>query len=381
MDTALQYLKDDLQQIRRTLHQIPEVGMKEYKTSEFIESQLRSFGITEITKVLGTGIVAKIEGVSSEYAIAVRADMDALPVTEPEHEFCSCHKGCMHACGHDGHMTMVLGVAKHLMVQKIKPPVDVILLFQPAEEEPGGAEPLIATGILQQYNVKFVLGCHMFPSVDEGKVACKVGAMMARNGEIDIEIKGRSAHGAQPHLGHDAILATGAVIGGIHSIISRNISPLDGGVITFGKLYGGEVRNVIGDYVKLEGTMRAFSDEVYFTVQRRLSELVEGIAKGYGCDGNVQFNDMYRVVNNDAYLVECLKDVAGERYEESQAYMLAEDFSFYQETFRGVFFFLGTRNEEKGLTAPLHNPEFNFDESVLLLGVEMFLKLIEYPLQ
>ncbi len=376
MQSSLMYLKEELTQIRRALHQIPEVGFKEYKTQEFVEKKLRSYGMTEITKVLETGIVARIVGQSSEYAIALRADMDALPVTEPKHAFSSCHDGCMHACGHDGHMTMLLGVAKHLMEAKTPPPVDIIFVFQPAEEEPGGAEPLIATGILQQYHVKYMLGCHLFPSVEEGKIACKVGAMMARNGEIDIEIKGQSAHGAQPQLGHDAILAAGGVIGGIHSIISRNISPLDGGVITFGKMYGGEVRNVIGASVKIEGTMRAFSDEVYFTMQRRLREVVEGIASGYGCQGNIVFRDMYRVVNNDEMLVECLKKVAGKRYEESPPYMLAEDFSFYQEAFQGIFFFLGTGSEKKGFTAPLHNAQFNFDEEVLLVGVDAFLKMI-----
>ncbi|MFI3175260.1 MAG: amidohydrolase [Bacillota bacterium] len=376
METSLQYLKDDLREIRRTLHKIPEVGFKEYKTKDFIKSQLESYGITEITDVLATGLVARIPGKTSENTIALRADMDALPVTEKEHAFSSTHNGFMHACGHDGHMTMLLGVAKHLMQQKITPPVDVIFIFQPAEEHPGGAEPLIATGILQQYNVKYVIGCHLFPTVAEGKIACKVGAMMARNGEITIDIKGKSAHGAQPHLGSDAILAAGGVISGLHSIISRNISPLESGVVTFGTIEGGEVGNVISDFVTLKGTLRAFSDEVYFTIQRRLREIVEGISGAYGCQGSVQFNDMYRVVNNDASLVARLKEVAGERYEESEAYMLSEDFSFFQETFQGVFFFLGTKNEGKGMIAPLHNSEFNFDESVLLVGVEMFLKML-----
>ncbi len=373
--------QNELTQIRRDLHQIPEIGLLEHKTSAYIEKKLRSFGITEIEHVLETGLIARIKGKTNEKSIAFRADIDALPIEECvlSHKFSylSHHKGFMHACGHDGHTTILLGFAHYLSQLSELPPFDIILIFQPAEEGPGGAELILKTGVLAKYNIKKIIGCHIFPDLPQGKVSSRAGGLMARNGEVKIEITGNSAHGAQPQLGSDAILASSAVISAIHTILSRNISPLDSGVLTFGKISGGDACNIIPKSVIIEGTMRAFDDDVYEKMVKRLEEVVESVAKGYGCSGRVTFNHMYRVVKNDPALVSLLEDVCGEKYVTSNPYMLSEDFSFFQEAYDGLFFFLGSNNQEKGFTAPLHNNQFDFDESILQLAIQIYVDMME----
>lgn len=378
METYFQNMVEELRQIRRDLHKIPELGLKEYKTSAYIREKLTSFGITELETWLETGVVAVIRGKGKKEAVAFRADMDALPVTEQTGcDFTSEHVGCMHACGHDGHVTVLLGFAKYLQEHKDELENDVVLIFQPAEEGPGGAQLLVDAGLFEKHPVRCIIGCHIFPQVPQGKVACRKGAMMARNGEVDVHIYGESAHGAQPQLGHDAVLAAGAVITGLHTILSRNVSPLDSGVLTFGAIHGGEACNIIAKEVKLEGTMRAFSDEAYETMTKRVQEVASGIAAGYGCKGEAVFRHMYRVVDNDPKLVELLQEVAGDAYEETPPYMLAEDFSLYLQKVPGMFFFLGSGNEEKGYIHSLHSAQFQFDEEILALGVETYAKLLK----
>lgn len=378
MKAYFQNMVEELRQIRRDLHKIPELGLKEYKTSAYIREKLEGFGITELETWLETGVVAVIRGKGKKEAVAFRADMDALPVTEQTGcDFTSEHVGCMHACGHDGHVTVLLGFAKYLQEHKDELENDVVLIFQPAEEGPGGAQLLVDAGLFEKHPVRCIIGCHIFPQVPQGKVACRKGAMMARNGEVDVHIYGESAHGAQPQLGHDAVLAAGAVITGLHTILSRNVSPLDSGVLTFGAIHGGEACNIIAKEVKLEGTMRAFSDEAYETMTKRVQEAVAGIAAGYGCKGEAVFRHMYRVVDNDPKLVELLQEVAGDAYEETPPYMLAEDFSLYLQKVPGMFFFLGSGNAEKGYTHSLHSAQFQFDEEILALGVETYAKLLK----
>ncbi len=378
METYFQNMVEELRQIRRDLHKIPELGLKEYKTSAYIREKLEGFGITELETWLETGVVAVIRGKGNKEAVAFRADMDALPVTEQTGcDFTSEHVGCMHACGHDGHVTVLLGFAQYLQEHKDELENDVVLIFQPAEEGPGGAQLLVDAGLFENHPARCIIGCHIFPQVPQGKVACRKGAMMARNGEVDVHIYGESAHGAQPQLGHDAVLAAGAVITGLHTILSRNVSPLDSGVLTFGAIHGGEACNIIAKEVKLEGTMRAFSDEAYETMTKRVQEVASGIAAGYGCKGEAVFRHMYRVVDNDPKLVELLQEVAGDAYEETPPYMLAEDFSLYLQKVPGMFFFLGSGNAEKGYTHSLHSAQFQFDEEILALGVETYAKLLK----
>ncbi|MDO4530799.1 MAG: amidohydrolase [Bacillota bacterium] len=364
-----------LRKIRRDLHRIPEAGLQEYKTARYIREKLTEWGVA-YENWLETAVVAVFGERGERETVAFRADIDGLPVTETPKEYASAHLGWMHACGHDGHAAMLLGLAQYLSEHPAcYQDRQIILIFQPAEEGPGGAGLLMEAGLLEKFQVKKIIGCHIFPQVEQGKVACRKGAMMARNGEVDIIIRGKSAHGAQPQLGSDAVLAAGAVITAIHTILSRNVSPLDSGVLTFGTIHGGEACNIIAGEVKLEGTMRAFSDAAYETMERRVHEVVQGVAAGYGCTGEAVFRHMYRVVDNDGALVQALEEVCGECYEETPPYMLAEDFSLYQTAIPGMFFFLGSGAE--GKNAPLHSADFDFNEEILVTGVETYVKLLE----
>ncbi|WMI81121.1 M20 metallopeptidase family protein [Anaerotignum sp. MB30-C6] len=369
-------MEEELRQIRRDLHQIPELGLSEHKTAAYIENQLKSMGVDSIERCLETGVIGVIKGQGLEKPIAFRADMDALTVTEAPRPYASVHEGLMHACGHDGHMTILLGFAKYLMAQKVRPKGDIILIFQPAEEGPGGAKLMVEAGVMEKYHISKIIGCHIFPQVPQGKIACKAGGMMARNGEVYVRILGKSAHGAQPQLGADGVLAAGAVICGLQTILSRNISPLDSGILTFGTIHGGEACNILAKEVRMDGTMRAFSDEVYEKLVERVEETVKNIAAGYGCEGIVEFNHMYRVVDNDPALVQALEEACGENYMTTTPYMLSEDFSFFQQAVPGLFFFLGAGNPEKGFTPPLHSADFDFDEKILCHGVDTYLNLL-----
>ncbi|MGX7239494.1 M20 metallopeptidase family protein [Enterococcus raffinosus] len=215
-----------------------------------------------------------------------------------------------------------------------------------------------------------------FASKTAGKISCRPGPMMARNAEVTITIKGVSTHGAQPQLGEDAIVAAGGVISGLNSILARNIGPLDNVVLTFGTIHGGEAMNIVAKEVVLHGTMRAFDDQVYDEVVRRTELLAGEIANGYGCEAIVDFNHMYRVVDNDPKMVETLEKVAADYYVETPPYLIAEDFSMYQQEIPGMFFFLGIRDEEKGYTYPLHSGKMKFDEVNLLLGIQTYVNLI-----
>lgn len=378
MEAYFTKIQEELTAIRRDLHAMPEGGLQEYQTAAYITQTLERFGAKHIETWLETAIVAVFGEAGEKETIAFRADMDGLPVAETPRAYASKREGWMHACGHDGHMTMLLGLAKYLCEHpESYQDRRIILIFQPAEEGPGGAKLLMDAGLLRKYDVKKIIGCHIFPQVEQGKIACRKGAMMARNGEVTLRIRGRSAHGAQPQLGADAVLAAGAVITAIHTILSRNVSPLDSGVLTFGSIHGGEACNIIAKEVVLEGTMRAFSDEAYERMEQRVHEVVQGVAAGYGCEGEAEFRHMYRVVDNDAGMVSVLQDICGDAYEETPPYMLAEDFSLYQTEIPGMFFFLGSGNPEKGFVHPLHSAEFDFDEAILTSGVETYAELLK----
>lgn len=371
-------LLPDVTKFRRELHQIPELGLEEVQTADYLRKKLASFGITEVYPMIETGTVAVLRSVVPGKTIAFRTDIDALPVTEETGvDFASQTLGKMHACGHDGHMATMLGFAKYLSQHPEAYRGTIVLIFQPAEEGPGGAQLMIDAGLITTYNIEQIVGLHVFPDFAEGVIACRPGAMMARNGEVSIQIKGRSAHGAQPQQGADAILAASAVIQGLHSIISRNISPMESAVLTFGKISGGEAMNIIAGQVNIEGTMRAFDDAVYDRMTERIAILAKEIAKGYDCEAEVIFNHMYRVVENDAAMVTALEKVAGDAYQETPPYMLAEDFSMYQQVVPGMFFFVGTRNEAKGYIHPLHNGKMQFDERNLLNGIACYVGLIQ----
>lgn len=366
-----EFLLDEVTRFRRELHLIPETGYKETKTQNYLINELIKLGY-EPKVTCNTGVYVYIEG-NSEQTIAFRSDIDALPITEETAcSFKSIHVGNMHACGHDGHMSMLLGFARELKNYDTYHK-NILLIFQPAEEGPGGAKDIVASRLLADYKVKGIFGIHLFPGIEEGLIATRSGALMAQPTEINIDIIGKSGHGAMPHTSVDSILVTAKLLEAYQSIITRSLSPLSQSVITFGKITGGTVRNIIAENTRIEGTIRTFSREILDDILKRIEDINEGFEKSYNVKINTYIDIQYPPVINDKDLffeIQDLVDLA-----DIEPMMLAEDFSYYQEAVPGIFSFLGTKNTELGYTAALHNSKFNFDEKVLVKGVEYYINI------
>jgi amidohydrolase len=367
---------DEAIKIRRDLHKIPEEGYGEYKTSAYIKNYLRNLGYEpkEITK---TGIYLLIEGKNKNFSTAFRADMDGLSVKEETgSKFASIHENMMHACGHDGHMSILLVFAKYLIENKIKPENNLLLIFQPAEEGPGGAKAIVEEGLLEKYGVDEVYGCHVMPDVEQGILAVKSGAMMAQTGEFYIDIKGKSSHAAVPHQGVDAVVIAANIVGALQTVVSRNINPVKTSLLSIGTISGGERVNVVARHVSLSGTMRSYEEAVYDQMKKRVIEILKGYETAFNCEITCRFVDMYPPVTNDPILhKKFISLLEKDEYKEADPMMIAEDFSYYQKAVPGVFFYLGSMNREKGYTHGLHDCRFNFDESIILNAVEMYARL------
>lgn len=355
---------------RRTLHQIPELAFDLYKTHEYVKNALVSYGL-DIKVYAKTGIVAAVKGQTDDY-IAFRSDMDALPVSEQTGvSFASTHPGAMHACGHDGHMSILLGFAEWLSTQQLHQ--SVLLIFQPAEEGPGGAKVMIDEGLFEDFNVKSIFGFHVYPELDEGLIGLVEGPMMPQNAEFDLTIHGLSAHGAQPHKGVDAIVAASQLVQAYQTIVARSTHALQAAVVTIGTIEGGEARNIIAGQVKLSGTIRAYDPATYEKIKSRMHEICAGIESMYGVSIENQIVDYYPPVINDKALVETVTaSLDSSQYRYVEPMMFSEDFAFYQQVVPGCFMMLGTMNEAKGYTAPLHNNKFNFTDEVLMKGIETY---------
>lgn len=373
----LNFLLDDIIKNRRALHQIPETALEEFKTKEYLKNYLISIGL-EPQEVVETGLFVYIEGKDKENCIAFRSDIDALNIKEETGaEFESKHIGKMHACGHDGHMTTLLAFAKYLTtIQPLEK--SVLLIFQPAEESPGRAKDIVETGLLKKYNVKAIYGMHLFPELPEGTVASKEGPFFAQAALMTTTITGKSGHGAMPHKTIDPLMAFTKIVDGYQTIVSRNLSPFDPGVVTIGKFCGGSAQNIIADTVKFWGTIRTFKEENTEFIIDRIKEIHRGIELSYRVKIDEKIDIVYPPVVNDKELykkfVETMKDM---NYVEHEALTISEDFAYYQKEIPGIFMLLGTRSEEKGFIHPLHSCHFNFDEKVLLKGVEAFARILE----
>lgn len=373
----LSFLLDDIVKNRRALHQIPETALEEFKTKEYLKNYLISIGL-EPQEIVETGLFVYIEGKDKENCIAFRSDIDALNIKEETGaEFESKHIGKMHACGHDGHMTTLLAFAKYLTtIQPLEK--SVLLIFQPAEESPGRAKDIVETGLLKKYNVKAIYGMHLFPELPEGTVASKEGAFFAQAALMTTTITGKSGHGAMPHKTIDPLMAFTKIVDGYQTIVSRNLSPFDPGVVTIGKFCGGSAQNIIADTVNFWGTIRTFKEENTEFIIERIKEIHRGVELSYRVKIDEKIDIVYPPVINDKELykkfVDTMKDM---NYVEHEALTISEDFAYYQKEVPGVFMLLGTRSEEKGFIHPLHSCHFNFDEKVLLKGVEAFARILE----
>ena len=362
----IQELRETIYNHRKNLNKLAEQGFKEYKTSKYIRDYLDKLNI-EYKTYLGTDVVGMIKGTNPSKNIAFRSDIDAL-VTE---------YGIKHLCGHDGHMSILLGFLEYLKNNEDKLKDNIIFIFQPAEEGPGGAEKLVEKNVLKEFEVDEIYGLHLYPEIEQGQIGVRSGYFLAQNGEINIDIKGKSGHGAMPQNTIDAIIIACDFVNRLQSIISRNISPVESAVLTFGKIEGGSVRNIIADTVRVEGTIRVFNPNVYSTIKDRIVEIAKGFEIGYNCEINVEIIDGYLAVNNDKRLVKKFKESLHEDIViELEPLMISEDFSFYQKEVPGLFFMLGSRNKEKKYTSGLHNINFNFDEEILLYGIETYVNLL-----
>lgn len=361
---------------RRELHKIPELDFELPKTVAYVTSLLDEMGLTYKTGVGKSGIVVDIEGKNKDITIALRADMDALPILEcGNKEYSSTISGHMHACGHDVHTAILLGVAKTISENKDSLPCNVRLLFQPAEETTGGALPMIEDGCLE--GVDAIFGLHVDPTIECGVIGIKYGAYCASSTDVIIEVEGKSCHGAYPSQGIDAIVATCGIVTNLQSVISRNIDSRDSAVLSFGKIIGGEKENIVAQNVRVSGTLRTLSPEIKNKVKERVKEMVEFTAKGYGATGKVTYRDSYTaLINHDEYIdivKENGKELLGDSgiYVKALANMGVEDFAYFVEKVPGAFFNLGVGNKKKGITAPLHNDKFDIDEDSLKIGVAL----------
>ena len=374
LDNDILELRDNVIRHRRWLHRHPQTGFREEDARDYILRFLRSLDFDEITILAKTGVKAVIRGKQPTNTLAFRADMDALAITEETGlEFASEYDGFMHACGHDGHMAMLLGFAQWLSGNKMGLKDNVVLLFQPSEESIGGASPMIREGALDDPEVDCIFGYHIMPEVPQGKIGFKAGALMASTCEFGIDILGLSSHGAMPHKGIDAILAASHFITLMQGILTRRVDPFQQALITIGKLEAGDARNILASKAHMEGIMRTFDSGVAQSLKRYLTDLLRGLEVSHGVKTAFKELVYYPPVVNHPELTARLEEILPQDmlYPVSPM-MIAEDFSYYQQKIPGVFLFLGSRNEELDYIHPLHSSGFQFDEDILLTGIQLY---------
>ncbi len=367
-------LENEMRRHRRELHRIPEIGFDLVKTYAYLRKELLSYGY-ELETVAKTGIVAYKRGRLSE-SLAFRADMDGLEIQEGNSPFASEHIGRMHACGHDGHMAILLGLAKRLSKANLHK--SLVLLFQPAEETAGGAKVFIDDGVLDRYNIRHVFGLHLYPELEEGVIGTKAGLLMGKDGEFDVHIEGRNAHGSQPHLGRDALTAAAQLINQYQTLLPRTVSKDDAFAINIGTFHGGEARNVIGKDAFMQGSIRTFDQDTFDAMTDSMRRIDKGIEYAYDVTVQNDIRSLYPPLINDEHLYHMLKPVfAGQNTATLSPLLLAEDFSFFSQKVPSLFFMLGSRNVEKGFVHPLHSDRFDFDDTLLAEGLKTFLRIGE----
>lgn len=384
---------------RRDIHQNPELSNREFKTAEKIANHLKSLGITVQTNVAHTGVVGILKGKKPGKVVALRADIDALPVTERSDlpfksnvtaEFLGEKVGVMHACGHDAHTAILMGVAEVLSKKKDKIKGTVKFIFQPAEEGPppgeeGGATLMIKEGVLENPKVDVIFGLHIRSQIPAGVIRYKSGGAMAAAQSFTIKVKGKQTHGSQPWSGVDPILISAKIIDGLQTIISREVElTKEAAIITVGKIKSGIRFNIIPENAEMIGTIRTLDYAMKEKVNKRMYEMVPNIAKAYGGEATIEIKDATDITYNDPELVKqmlpALEKVAGtENVLSQKAVTIAEDFSYFQREVPGFFFFLGGMTPGNTESFPHHTPDFLIDESGLLLGVKALTEMsIDY---
>lgn len=368
---------NSLIKIRRDLHKIPELGFQEFKTQQFILNYLNTLPQDRlIIKTWKTGIFVKVLGENPTKTIGYRADIDGLPIVEETNlTFKSEHKDQMHACGHDFHMTIAIGILTYFVNNPIKD--NVLFIFQPAEEGPGGAEPMLNTDIMKEWKPDLIVALHIAPEYPVGTIATKPGLLFANTSELFIDLKGKGGHAAYPHQTNDMVIAACSLVSQLQSVVSRNVDPLDSAVITIGKIASGTVQNIIAEKARLEGTIRTLSVESMDKVKRRINSIIKGIEIGYECEVNVDFGCMYHQVYNEESLTKEFMDFVTNETDikvvTCTEAMTGEDFGYMLEEIPGFMFWLGVESEYG-----LHHAKLNPDEKAIDKAVSMIAKYIEY---
>ncbi|MCG8686262.1 MAG: M20 family metallopeptidase [Desulfobacterales bacterium] len=362
---------------RRSFHMQPETAMAEYKTRDRICLLLNEMGIGH-KAVAKTGVIGHIRAKHPGKTIALRADIDALPMDDKKTtSYCSAIDGKMHACGHDVHTTILLGAAKLLSQMKHNLPHNIILVFQPAEETCEGAKALIREGALDSPKPDAIFALHSAPRFKSGQIGIKAGTYAAASDAIDVRIKGRSSHGARPYQGIDAIVIAAHFITAAQTIISRNISAHDRAVLSFGQIQGGDKRNIIANEVFIQGTLRTLSPDIRKNVLRRIEEMVAQLPDSFGGKGSIAVRPGACLLQNDTAMIDHIRkngelllgkdNVVREKYPS----MGVEDFAFYLESIPGAIFSLGTRGEDETTSHPVHTNLFDVDETAMVYGVAL----------
>lgn len=366
---------------RRDLHRHPELGFEEVRTSGIVAQRLTALGLQPRTGIAGTGVTAVIEGGAGDGpTVLLRADMDALPVHEENDvDYRSTVDGKMHACGHDGHTAMLLGVAEILQAERAALRGRVKVLFQPAEETPGGAQPMIEQGALEDPKVDFAFGLHLWSPLPTGVISVAAGPIMASSDVIDIEVTGRGGHAAMPAICIDPVTAAAQMITGLQTIVSRNVAPLDPAVVSITELHAGHTFNVIPDTARLRGTARTFSEPVRAVIESRLGTMVPKLAEAFGATATLRYGRGYPVTINDGAMAALVRAAAAEVVGDegvvpTEPVLGAEDFAYFLQAVPGCFFMVGIRNDAKHAGAAHHNPRFDIDEDAMAIGMETMLR-------
>jgi amidohydrolase len=372
---------------RRAFHRRPEVGFEERETASRIAEELRQLGLAVETGVAKTGVVGVAKAPrAAGAAVLLRADMDALPVQEvPGRAYGSEIPGRMHACGHDGHMAMLLGAASIVAEERARLARDVVFCFQPGEEGFGGAEAMIAEGVLERYGVGAAFGLHLWSLFPAGTIQVRPGPTMAAQDEFEASVRGRAGHGALPHEAIDPVVAAAHAVTALQAVVARAVDPVRPAVVTVGSLHAGSAPNVIPGEATMRGTLRSFDDRVREILRARVREVIENTAAAHGCTAEFTLHPGYPAVVNDPQAVSEVRRhaaavVGAARVIEPDPMAAAEDFAYFLRQVPGAFVFIGAGNAERGITAPHHAPSFDIDEAALPIGAELLARIaLESP--
>ncbi|MEN8740369.1 MAG: M20 aminoacylase family protein [Phaeobacter gallaeciensis] len=373
-------LQDEITKWRRHLHENPELMYEVHKTAGFVEERLKEFGLTDITTGIGrTGVVAVIEGKTntSGRVIGLRADMDALPITEASGvDYASKTPGVMHACGHDGHTSILLGAAKYLSETR-NFDGKVVLIFQPAEEGGAGGKAMCDDGLMERWGIQEVYGLHNMPGLPVGQFAIRPGALLASSDEFEITVTGKGGHAAAPHDAIDTTLVASQIVVSLHSIVSRNVNPVKRVVLTVGTFEtDSTASNVIAHSARLQGTVRTLDTEYRQQAEGWVRQIAENVAAAYGAEAKVEWSPGYPVTINTeeetGYAVEAARAVSADVVDNIDPIMPSEDFAYMLEERPGAYMFLGN-----GDTAMCHHPAYVFDDNAIPLGCSWFAELVE----